>query len=75
MKIRAKSEPVVEGWWQETIDKFTDQKHIFKMDFVIEFMYLSLENKGPDWQFLDWEVIILIAFFCNVRILLIAFEF
>ena len=53
MKIRAKSKPVVEGWWQETIDKFTDQKHIFKMDFVIEFMYLSLENKGPDWQFLD----------------------
>ena len=21
----------------ETIDKFTDQKHIFKMDFIIEF--------------------------------------
>ena len=37
MKIRAKSEPVVEDWWQQTIDKFTDQKQIFKMDFIIEF--------------------------------------
>ena len=36
---------------------------------------LSFENKGLEWQFLDWKVIILIAFFCNVRILLIAFEF
>ena len=26
MNIRAKSEPVVEDWWQETIDKLTDQK-------------------------------------------------
>ena len=36
MNIRAKSEPVVEDWWRETIDKFTDQKDIFKMDFIIE---------------------------------------
>ena len=36
---------------------------------------LSFENKGLEWQFLDSKVIILIAFFCNVRILLIAFEF
>ena len=34
--IRAKSEPIVEDWWQETVDKFTDQKHIFKKDFIIE---------------------------------------
>ena len=44
MHIRAKSEPIVnnrfqhvEDWWQETIDKFTDQKHICKKDFIIEF--------------------------------------
>ena len=37
MNIRAKSETVVEGWWQETINQFTDQKHIFKMDLIIEF--------------------------------------
>ena len=35
---------------------------------------LSFEDKGLEWQFLDWKVIILIVFF-NVRILLIAFEF
>ena len=37
MNIRAKSESIVEDWWQETIDKFTDQKYIFKKDFIIEF--------------------------------------
>ena len=37
MNIRAKSEPVVEDWLQETIDVFTEQKYIFKMDLVIEF--------------------------------------
>ena len=36
MHIRAKSEPIVEDWWQETIDKFTDQKHVCKKDFIIE---------------------------------------
>ena len=36
---------------------------------------LSFENKGLEWQFLDWKVIILIACFSNVRILLIASEF
>ena len=34
---RAKSEPIVEDWWQETIDKFTDQKHIFKKELISEF--------------------------------------
>ena len=34
MTIRAKSEPVIEDCWRETIDKFTDQKHIFKKDFI-----------------------------------------
>ena len=37
MNIRAKSEAVIENWWQETIDKFTDRKHTFNMDFAIEF--------------------------------------
>ena len=37
MNIRTKSEPIVEEWWQETNDKFTDQKHIFKKDPIIEF--------------------------------------
>ena len=37
MNIREQSEPVVENWLQKTIDKFTDQKHIFKMDFISEF--------------------------------------
>ena len=37
MNIGSKSEAIGEGWWQETIDKFTDQKHIFKEDFIIEF--------------------------------------
>ena len=35
----------------------------------------SFENRGLEWQFLDWKVIILMVFFCNVRILLIVFEF
>ena len=37
MNIRAKSKPIVKDWWQETIDKFTDQNHNFKMGFIIEF--------------------------------------
>ena len=37
MTIRAKSEPVIEDWWRETIEKFADQKHNFKKDFIIEF--------------------------------------
>ena len=37
MNITAKSEPIVEDWWQETTDKFTDQKKIFKKDFITEF--------------------------------------
>ena len=37
MIVRAKSEPIVEDWWHETIDKFTVQKHIFRKDFIIEF--------------------------------------
>ena len=37
MNIRAKNEQTVEGWWQETNDKFIDQKHIFKKEFIIEF--------------------------------------
>ena len=46
MNIRAKSEPVVEDWLQETIDKFTDQKHIFKKDFLsLDLNCLSFENK------------------------------
>ena len=35
--IRVKSKPIVDDWWQETIDKLTDQKYIFKKDFIIEF--------------------------------------
>ena len=75
MNIRPKSEPIVKGWWQETIDKFTNQKHIFKNDLSLNLSSLSFENKGLEWEFLDWKEIILLAFFCNVRILLIAFEF
>ena len=37
MNIGAKSEPIIEDWWQEDIDRFTNQKHIFKKDFIIEF--------------------------------------
>ena len=36
MNIRGKREPVVDDWWQETIDKIADQKENFKMDFIIE---------------------------------------
>ena len=76
MNIRAKSETVVEDWWQETIYKFTYQKHIFKTwTQALNLSSLSLKNKGLEWEFLDWKVLILIAFFCNVRIPLIAFEF
>ena len=74
MNIRAKSEPVVEDWWQETVDKFTDQKHISRWTLSLNLSSLSFKNKGLEWQFLDWKVIILIAFFCNVRILLTASE-
>ena len=44
MNIRAKSEPVAEDWWQEAIDKFTDQKHIFKMDVIIEFKQFKFKK-------------------------------
>ena len=37
MNIGAKNKPNVEDWWLEIIDKFTDQKHIFKKYFTIEF--------------------------------------
>ena len=47
MNIGAKSEPIVEDWWQENIDKFSDPKHIFKMEFITAFkQFLSFENKG-----------------------------
>ena len=44
MNIRAKSEPVVEHWWQETTDKFTDQKYIFEMDFITEFKQFKFKK-------------------------------
>ena len=50
MNISAKSESILEEWWQETIDKFTGQKHIFKKDSIIEFKSLSFENKGLEWH-------------------------
>ena len=37
INIGAKSELIVEVWCQETINKFTDQKNIFKKDFIHEF--------------------------------------
>ena len=39
MNTREKIEPIaiVGNWWQQTIDKFTDYKHIFKKDVIIEF--------------------------------------
>ena len=37
MNIRGKNESIVEDWWQEIIDKFADQKKIFKKTFIIEF--------------------------------------
>ena len=63
MNIRAKSEPVVEEWWRHTIDKFTDQKDILRWTLSLNLSSLSFEIKGNEWQFLDWKVIILIAFF------------
>ena len=72
MNTGAKSEPIAEDWWQETIDKFTDQKHIFK-DLSLNLSSLSFKNKGH--KFLEWKLIILLAFFCNVTNLFIAFEF
>ena len=63
MNIRAKSEPTVEDWRQDTVDKFTDQKHIFKKTLRLNLNSLSFKNKLPEWQFLDWKVIILIALF------------
>ena len=44
MNIRAKSEPIVEDWWQETIDKLTNQKHIFKKDFITEFKQFKVRK-------------------------------
>ena len=36
MNVCAKSEPIVEDLRLETIDKFTDKKHVFK-DIITEF--------------------------------------
>ena len=36
---------------------------------------LSFENKRLEWQFLELKSIILVVVFCNVRILLIVFQF
>ena len=36
---------------------------------------LSFENKMLEWQFLELKSIILVVVFCNVRILLIVFQF
>ena len=44
MNIRAKSEPIVEDWWQETIDKFTNQKYILKKDFITEFKQFKVQK-------------------------------
>ena len=49
MNIRAKSEPIVEDRWQETIDKFIDQKHIFK-DFITEFKQFQKVSKIKDFN-------------------------
>ena len=37
INIGANSEPIIEDWWQEIVDKFTVQKDIFKKDVIIEF--------------------------------------
>ena len=45
MNIRAKSESVAEDWWQETINKFTDQKRnllIRSKFFQAKFMDVKL---------------------------------
>ena len=78
MNIGEKSEPIVED--QNTINKFTDQKHISRRTLPFNLSSLSFENKRLERQFLErqlleWKSIILMAFFCNGRILLIAFEF
>ena len=41
INIGAKIKPIVEGWSQETIAKFTNQKYIFKNDFIIKFKYFK----------------------------------
>ena len=82
MNIGEKSEPIVEE--QNTINKFTDQKHISRRTLPFNLSSLSFENKGLERQllerqllerqFLEWKSIILMAFFCNARIPLIASE-
>ena len=37
MNIGEKGEPIVEDWWQETVDKLADKKYILRKDFIIEF--------------------------------------
>ena len=74
MNIRAKSEAIVEEWWQGTIDKFTDQKHIFKKNFIIEFkgcvrcIFASLFFKSKLEHLSNWERCFLFHFkssFCS----------
>ena len=38
MNVGAKSKAIVEDWRQKTIDKLSDQKYIFKKDFISEFV-------------------------------------
>ena len=59
MNIRAKSEPVVEDWCLLLLIRGTFSRWTLSLNLSS----LSLKNKVPEWQFLDWKVIILIAFF------------
>ena len=71
MNIGAKSEPIVEDLWQETTINLLMRSIFSRRTLLLNLSSLSFKNIGLEWQFLDWRV----AFFCNVTILLIAFEF
>ena len=63
MNIRAKSEPGVEDWWQRLLIKLLIRSTFSRWALSLNLSSLSFENKGLEWPFLDWKVIILIAFF------------
>ena len=71
MNIGAKSEPIVEDLWQETMINLLMRSIFSRRTLLLNLSSLSFKNIGLEQRFLDWRV----AFFCNVTILLIAFEF
>ena len=50
MNIKAKNEPIVEDWWQETIDKFIDEIIFSRTTLSLNLSSLSFENKGLEWH-------------------------